>query len=110
MPEQTDEEYVRAAWLQFRYEEDYGHHIWLGIHYIFESTKEAVYAAARAYTEEVLRKVAEIDAAIAWICADIDEQTQDCGVEGCGCDKPAKFILALLQRERESTARGLKQQ
>jgi hypothetical protein len=63
---------------------------------------------ARLHTEEVLRKVAEIDAAIAWVRADIDEQTQDCGVDGCGCNEPARFILALLQRERESTARGLR--
>ena len=62
----------------------------------------ALYGLNRhAEARKALDKVAEIDAAIALVMGWRHLQANT---------PPARFILALLQRERESTARGLKKQ
>jgi hypothetical protein len=66
------------------------------------------FSAAKAFTVEHERKIAEVEEEIVSVKLTIEHLHEACGVEGCGCEKPFKRILARAQAALDALKVGWK--
>jgi hypothetical protein len=109
----TNERYVKSKWEHVivcdasyrRYAKDTILLNWAN-HQFYELKD---WSAAKAFTVERERQIAEIEEEIVFINLAIKYSNESCGVEGCGCEEPFKRILAREQAALDALKVGMKQ-
>jgi hypothetical protein len=114
---QEKRDYVEARWERMRFEQGRVSFIvelpviWrgslTGTTGYFADESEA-WDAAYAFICQREEEIRQVDEEIAYLQIVIDTQAKDCGVDGCGCDKPFARTVARLQAIRADLVRGMK--